>query len=187
MKITVINNRPANGEKVPCVDSTSVAPGETHEMLGRTIEEVPIQMAFSDGNLVIVLAELDASDRAPAVNVMKNPADPGSGVVELAGCGFDILTQTGIAANIDPQMYIGAFDDAACTIPSVDAVMDTITTGTIDSGDGTNLLKVTPDSAGEVALKLTVTAPAVVYLKAWPVGSDYIVDSASLDTVTFIT
>lgn len=185
MKIIVINNNPSGSFPIPCVDGSSCSPGTTKTMLGRSKGDVGYMMSKANGNVVIIRAEIEASDRAPIVCDMKNPADPAGGVVELAGCGFDLETEAGVAANVAPQMYLGAFDDAACTVPSVDGTLSTATTGTIDSGSGTNLVKVTPSAAGIVALKLTVTEPGVIYLKAWPVGSDYVVDSSDTDTVTF--
>jgi len=182
MKITVINN---SSTAVPCVDGTQCEAGATHEMPGRVAADITYMMAFASGNDVIIEVELEAMDRSPIVCTMKKPADPAGGVVELAGVGFDLLTQAGAAANVDPQMYMGAFDDAACTIPSVDAVLDTATSGTIDDGTGTNLIKVTPTAAGVFACKVTVTAPAAVHLKAWPVGSDYAIDNSDSDVVTF--
>lgn len=185
MKITVINNRPSGGVAVPCVDSTQCKPGETHVMAGRDLNEIPGQMTFADGNDVLVFCELEGKDRSPLICDMKNPVDPAGGAVTCAACGFDLEDQGGAAANADPQMYLGAFDDAACTIPSVDGTLDTAATGTIDEGAGTNLLKVTSDAAGEVSVTLTVTAPATVYLKGWPVGSEYTVDSSETDEIIF--
>jgi len=185
MKITVINNNPSGSFPIPCVDGSSCAAGATKVMTGRSKEDVIYMMSKSDGNLVIIRVDIEASDRAPIVCDMKNPADPAADVLELAGCGFDLETESGTAANVAPQMYLGAFDDAACTVPSVDGKLGTATTGTIDSGSGTNLVKVTPSAAGIVALKLTVTGAGVIYLKAWPVGTSYIVDSSDTDTVTF--
>ena len=184
MKITVINNRPSGGSKVACVDGTTVAPGGSHEMIGRTKADVAYQKSVANGNKVIVLAELDGNDRAPIVCEMKNPGDA-SGVATLAGVGFDLLTEAGAAANVNPTMLLGVFDDEGCQTPAVNADLDTATTGAIDSGGGTNLVEVTPDATGEFACSVNNTEDETVYLKAWPKESDYIVDSSSLDSVEF--
>jgi len=185
MQITVINNRAAGGDAVPCVDSTSCEAGETHVMPGRTAREVALQMYHADGNDVIVLTQIEGEDRAPIVCDMKNPADPAGGTFVVAACGFDLETEAGAAANVDPQMYMGVFDDEDCTIPSVDGTLDTAAVGTIDDGAGTNLIKATPSAAGELSVSLTVTGAQDAWMKAWPVGTDYIIDSSETDKVTF--
>jgi len=185
MKITVINNRASGGAAVPCVDGTEVAAGSTHEMLGRDKVEVTYQMAHADGNDVIVLAEIEGGDRAPIVCQMKTPVDPAGGATTCAACGFDLLTEAGAAANVAPNMYLGVFDDAACTTPAVNATLDTAATGTIVSGAGTNLLVVTPDATGEVSVTTTDAEDEVLYLKAWPVGTSYIIDCSSIDSIEF--
>lgn len=184
MKITVINKRPVTGLGVYCVDGTTVIPGAQKEMTGRSKADVIFQLASQDDD-VTVNAEIEGSDRAPIICDMKNPADPGSGVGTAAACGFDLETEAAAAANVAPQMYMGAFDDAACQIPSTTGTLDTAATGTIDSGAGTNLLKVTPDAAGEVSVTLTNSADTTIYMKAWPVGTDYVIDSKETDEVTF--
>lgn len=185
MKITVINKRATGGMPVTCVDSTQCKPGETHEMLGRSQNDYIAQMGLSSGNEIIVRAELDAMDYPPFVNVMKTPADPAGGVYDLAGCGFD-LKELDLAtdANKQPQMWMGIYSDAACTVPSITAHLDTATKGTINSGSGTSLIKVTPDATGEFACTCSDTAARVLYLKAWPVASDYEIDSSRKHTLT---
>jgi len=185
MQITVINNRPTGGLKVPCVDSTSCAPGETHVMANRDVNEVSMQMAYAEENVVLVLCQIEGNDRAPIVCEMKHPADPAGGTGTLAACGFDLETEAAVAANVAPSMYFGAFDDEECTIPAVTATLDTAATGAIDAGAGTNLLTVTPDAAGELSVTLTDSADEIVYMKGWPVGTDYIVDSSQIDEVEF--
>jgi hypothetical protein len=185
MEITVINNQAAGTARVPCVDSTTLGPGETHVMPGRSSAEVSLQMAYANGNDVMVLAQIEGNDRAPLVCAMKKPADPAGGVGTLAACGFDLETEAAAAANVAPQMYLGVFEDAACTIPATTATLDTAATGTIDAGAGTSLLTVTPSAAGVVSVTLTDTADEVVYLKGWPVGTDYIVDSSDVHAPEF--
>lgn len=185
MKITVINKRPSGGEKVYCVDQTTVEPGEQHEMTGRSKEDVIFQMAVQDDD-VSVVAELEGDDRSPLVNQMKSPADPAGGTFTLAAEGFDILDEAGAAFSTTMQMYLGVFDDADCQTPSADGTLDTAATGTIDEGAGTNLLKVTPD-AGVVSVTLTGTGAGEFWLKAWPVDTDYVVDSSDTHKTTFTT
>jgi hypothetical protein len=185
MEITVINNRPAGGTQVYAVDDTTFNPGQTHVMTGRSLTDVAWQMASADGHNVMVLCKIEGADRAPIICDMKNPADPAGGVVLVNGAGFDLKTQAGAAAGVAPQMYMGVFDDAACTIPSVKGSLSTATAGTIDSGTGTHLVKVTPSGTGEVSLRLTVTGVGTYYMKAWPVGTSYVVDASETDSVTF--
>lgn len=183
MKITIINNTTAT--QVVAADQTTVDPGETHVMLGRSVDEAIFQMNIADGNDVMVLVEIEGNDRAPIIAAMKAPADPAGGTFTLAAEGFDLETEAGAAANVAPQMYLGVFDDAELTIPSVDGTLDTAATGTIDDGAGTNLLKVTPAATGEVSVTLTATGAGVFYLKAWPVGTGYIVDASDVHVTTF--
>ena len=184
MKITVVNKRASTGDAVYCVDGTSVAPGASHEMTGRSAAELIYQQGSADDD-VAVLGELEGSDRAPIVCNMKAIADPAGGATTSAGEGFDLETEAGAAANVAPQMYMGAFDDADCTIPAENATLDTASTGTIDSGGGTNLLKVTPDATGEFACTLTDAEDETVYMRAWPVGTDYVVDSSDTTSAEF--
>jgi len=186
MEITVINKRASTGENVACIDGTTVAPGSQHAMSGRSAAELIHQQSIvaSDTD-VAVLCKIEGSDRAPIVCDMKAIADPAADATTSAGEGFDLKTEAGAAANVAPQMYLGAFDDATCQTPAVNATLDTASTGTIDSGAGTNLLKVTPDATGEFACTLTDAEDEVVYLKAWPVGTDYIVDSNDITSAEF--
>jgi len=183
MKITVINKRGSTGDAVMCVDGTTVAPGEQHAMLGRSRTELIFQMNSQD-NDVAVEGMLEGDDRSPLVNAMKAPADPAGGTFVLAGEGFDILDEAGAAFSTTIQMYLGVFDDADCQTPSVDGTLDTAATGTIDEGAGTHLLKITP-AGGVASVTLTGSAAGVFYLKAWPVGTEYIVDGSDTHTTTF--
>lgn len=184
MKITVINKRPSTGENVYCVDGTQVEPGSQHEMLGRTKEDVLFMIGVQD-DYVTILSEIEGNDRAPLICDMKDPGDPASGVATMAGVGFDLETEAAAAANVAPQMYIGVFDDADCQTPAENADLDTATTGTIDSGAGTNLLKVTPSAAGVFACSVNDAEDEIVYIKAWPVDIEYIIDSSDVDSVEF--
>ena len=161
-----------------------LAPGEQKEMSGRSADEAIASIALQAAD-VAVLVELEGSDRAAIVCDMKDPGDVSGGGTTLAACGFDLETQAGAAANVAPQMYLGVFDDATCQTPAENATLDTAATGTIDAGAGTNLLTVTPAATGEVSVTLTDAEDETVYLKAWAVGTDYIVDSSDIDDVTF--
>jgi len=185
MQITVINNRPSTGDKIWLPNGTSVAPGATAVLTGRSRDEAIMLLAYNTPPTVKVLLALDANDRSPLICDMKNPADPAGGANTLAGVGFDLETESGAAANVAPQMWMGVFDDAACTIPAVHGTLNTASAGTINSGAGTNLLKVTPSATGEFACTLTDTTDEKVYLKAWQVGTSYIIDAGDTDDVTF--
>jgi hypothetical protein len=182
MLITIVNNSTAD---VVGPGDRTVAAGASGTFAGRTEAELLYYQGLLLSTTVQVHGTLEDADYPPLVNTMKNPADPAGGVVVLAGVGFDILDIAGAAANVAPQMYLGVFDDLACTIPSVDGTLDTITTGTIDAGDGTNRLTVTPSAAGVVACRVVVTADATVYLKAWMVAAGRVIDTSDVDTVVF--
>ena len=186
MKITVINKRATGGEKVYCIDGTTVAPGAQHEMTGRTKAELIYQMTYVMDDDVAVLGELEGEDRAPLVCDMKAPADPAADTFELAGEGFDLEEEDGTAFSTTMQMYLGVFDDEDCQTPSVDGTLDTAATGTIVSGAGTNLLKITP-AAGVASVTLTATGAGEFWLKAWPVAAStsYVVDASDTHKTTF--
>lgn len=186
MQITVYNNRATGGDRVSCVDGTTVAPGSSHTMVGRSKAEYTFQMtaSLSDAD-VKVLAALEATDRAPIVVAMNAIADPAADATTSAGEGFALQSEAGAAANVAPAMYLGAFDDEDCLIPAVNATLDTASSGTIVSGSGTNLLKVTPTSAGAFACTLTDEEVEVVYLKAWPADASYVVDSSDTTSAEF--
>lgn len=186
MKITVINQRPAGGMPVTCVDSTQCKPGETHVMLGRNEYDFATQMLQALNNEIIVRGQFEAADYPPVKCVMKKPADPAGGVDTVAGEGYDLKEIDGTTdANVAPQMYVGVYSDAACLTASTTGSLATPTKGTIDSGSGTSLIKCTPDATGEFACTLTNTADTTVYLKAWPVGGDYLIDSSDSHSNTF--
>lgn len=186
MQITVINNNPTGGDAVPCPDSTTVKAGESKVMTGRTQEEAQLLITNYQSNTVIIRTALEAVDRAPVVAAMKAALTP-TDVDTIVGVGYQLESQDGTSQSIQPQMYLGCFDDAACEVPAVNAIMDTVAQGTIDEGDGTNLLKVTPSATGEVSVSMDDAVDEVVYVKAWPVTGDYTVDSSGVQTVTFST
>jgi len=184
MKITIVNKRASGGENAYALDGVQVEPGSQHEMTGRDTADVIFEIANVQDDDVAVLSELEGMDRSPIVCDMKAPADPAADTFVLAGEGFDLEDEAGAAVTTSPQMYLGVFDDAACQTPSVDGTLDTAATGTIDAGAGTNLLKITPAS-GVVSVTLTATGAGEFWLKAWPVGGDYIVDSSDVHKTTF--
>jgi hypothetical protein len=185
MKITVINNRPSSGDAVYCVDGVQVAPGSQHEMTGYPASDLLFEIENLQDDDVMVVGEIEGSDRAPLVCDMKDPGDPAGGAAEQTAEGFDLETEAGAAANVAPQMYMGVFDDATCQVPAVNATLDTATTGTINSGAGTNLIKCTPDATGEFACSVLDAEDEKVYMRAWPVGIDYVIDSSEVADVEF--
>jgi hypothetical protein len=185
MKITVINKRSSAGGNVYCIDGTEVAPGAQHEMSGRTAGELVFQSEQVTDDDVSVIGQIEGSDRAPIVCVMNVVADPAGDAAESLGEGFALKTEAGGDANVAPQMYMGVFDDADCQTPAVNATLDTATAGTINSGDATNLIKCTPTAAGAFACSVLDAEDEKVYMKAWPVGTDYVVDSSDTSDVTF--
>lgn len=183
MKVTVINKRASSGLAVQCFDGVQVAPGQSHVMNGVDKATYLYQLGIQDHD-VAVIGELDGSDRSPLICTMNTVANPGAGSDTSAGEGFAILTEAAAAANVAPPMYMGVFDDAACQIPSVHATLNTASAGTIVSGAGTNLLRVTPSATGTFACTVTNHTDEKVYLKAWPADSSYIIDSSSIMDVT---
>jgi len=182
MQITIVNN---STQPVPGPGATTVPAGDTLTLANRTQAEYASLVTSFVSDLVQVHATLEAADLPPINCVMKDPGDPAGGVDTIAGVGFDLKTQDGNDAGDDPQMYLGVFSDAECTTPSTTGTLDTATTGTIDEGAGTNVIKVTPDSTGEFACSLSDTADETVYLKAWAVGTGRAMDTSGVDDVTF--
>jgi len=186
MKITVINKRAAGEMPVSCVDSTQCKPGETRVMLGRNEFDFATQMGVAINNEIIVRGQFEAVDYQPVKCVMKKPADPAGGANTVAAEGYDLKEIDGSTdANVAPQMYMGVYSDVACTVPSATGTLATAAKGTIDSGSGTNLIKCTPDATGEFSVTLTDTVDETVYLKAWPVAGDYLIDSSDSHSNTF--
>ena len=185
MQITVINNRPAGGAIVPLPDSTSVGPGESKVMTGRTQAEAQLLITNYQSEDVIIRTALEAIDRAPIVATMKANVTGSGGATTAVGVGAQLASQDGTSESIQPQMFLGCFDDAACTVPAVNATLDTAAAGTIDEGAGTNLLKITPSATGETSVTITDAEDEVVYIKQWPVDADYTVDSSGTQTATF--
>jgi len=117
---------------------------------------------------------------------MKDPGDAGGGAAPLAGVGFDILDGVGGApAATALAMKLEVFDDALCTVPSVNATLDTAAVGAITAGAGTNSLEVTP-AAGVFSCTLSDAADETVYLKSSILvpGAALIITS-DIDDVTF--
>lgn len=192
MKITITNNRPSGGLNVYAVDGVQVAPGEQHAMVGRTASELIFQMSVMD-DYVSVIGELEGEDRSPLICQMKDVADPAGDATESDQEGFDILDEVGAATTNQSPMYIGVFDDADCSVPSAVATLAAAGTpvGTIQSGSGTNQMKVTPAAAGTFECKVVIPAAATVattyYIKAWPqaTSTSYVIDSSCTESVTF--
>lgn len=193
MKITVINKRPTGGLSVQVLDGTQVAPGAQHEMTGRSAAELIFQMAIADADIAVV-GELEGEDRSPLVCTMKTVADPAGDAVESDQEGFDILDEAGSATTNQSPMYIGIFDDEDCQTPSVIGTLEAAGTpvGTIQSGEETNLMAVTPAATGDFECKAVIPAAVVgddvtYYIKAWPqpTSTSYVIDSSSVTSVTF--
>lgn len=184
MQIKVINN---SSSPVAMPGYQTCAAGATVTVTGRTRDELEqLQQAYSASN-VIIEGTLEAADKILLVCDMKAPADPGSGVGTLAGVGFDLVDEQGAAFADQSKMYIGVFDDAALTTPSVNGTLDTAAAGTIDAGAGTNLLEVTPSAAGIVSLTLTQSDDIQCWVKAWPKPTvTRAIDCSDVHAPTFI-
>jgi len=184
MKITVINN---GTTEIPLPSYTNAPAGATTVITERTVAELKGLVAnYANGNTVIITGEIEALDIPPIRCNMKTPADATGGATTIAACGFDLEDEFGNAMPVESEMYLGAFDDAACTTPAVNATLDTAAQGTIDAGAGTNLLEVTASATGEVSVTMTDTEDEVVYLKAWPKTSvARPIDCSGYDTVEF--
>jgi len=182
MKLTIVNNGTV---PAPAPGSATVAPGSSLTMTSRTLDEAQQMIENHVSDLVKVFVELEDADYPPLKCVKKAPADPAANAVTLAACGFDIEDLYGSAYSTDVAMYLGAFDDAACTVPSTTATLGTAATGTIDEGEDTNAIKVTP-AGGVLSVTLTIPAAAdqVVYLKAWA-ATGRPMDTSDVHTATF--
>lgn len=184
MQITIVNN---SSDPIPAPGAVTVPAGGTLTLEHRTVDEYQALIDRYVADDVQVHVELETDDLPPLQCVMKNPADPAADATTVAGVGFDVKDLYGNAFSSTAKMYLGAFDDAACTIPSTTATLGTATTGTVVSGEDTNVLEVTP--AGGVfacSLDIPLAADQVVYLKAWAHGSNNRTqDTHGTDTVTF--
>jgi hypothetical protein len=181
MKITIVNR---SSSQVQGAGMVSVAAGGTLVQTGRTQAEYAQLVANADSD-VQIHGELEAADYSPIKAVMKTPADPGSGVATIVGVGFDLKSLDGVAVSVQPKFWIGVFADAAGETLITTADFDTATAGTFDSGENTNLAKVTPSATGEFACSLTDTADETVYIRVWPVSEQRFIDTSGYDTVTF--
>lgn len=184
MKITIVNN---SSSPVPAPGEVSVPAGGSLVLSDRTLEEYQSAVERFAADNVEVCCELEVGDLPPLQCVMKNPADPAADATTLAGVGFDMLDLYGAAFSTTDKMYLGVFDDAACTIPSTTATLGTATTGTIESGENTNVVEVSP-AGGVFACSVDIPSAAaqVVYLKAWAHADNArAMDTHGTDTVTF--
>lgn len=183
MKVTIVNR---STDPVPGPGATSIAAGGLLMLENRLQSEVASLISTYVSDLVQVHVEFEAADLTPLISKIKTPSDPAADATTLAACGFDIEDLYGNAFSTTDKMYLGAFDDAACTIPSTTATLDTAATGTINAGAGTNTLEVTPD-AGVLSVTLTIPSAAdqVVYLKAWVYSSERALDTSEVHTATF--
>jgi len=184
MKITIVNN---GSVPVAAPGEVSVAVGGSIELASRTIAEYMQMVEQYSSDDVIVSNELESADLPPLHCVMKSPADPAADAATVLACGFDILDMYGSAFSTTIKMYLGIFDDAACTVPSTTATLGTAATGTINSGTGTNAINVSP-AAGVVSVTATISVAAdqTVYLKAWADPTNLRpMDTSDIDSVDF--
>lgn len=184
MQITIVNN---SSEPVAAPGAVTVDAGDSLTLSGRTVSEYQGLIERYVADDVQVHVALESFDLPPLACTMKDPGDPGASVTTMAGVGFDIEDLYGAAFSTTDKMYLGVFDDADCTTPSADATLDTATTGTIESGAGTNVIKVTP-AGGVFACSVDIPGAAnqVVYLKAWAEsGTTRAMGTNGTDSVTF--
>ena len=182
MQLTIVNN---SSVPVPAPGAATVAAGESLTMSARTQAEAEQMIENYASDEVQITVTLEDSDYPPLKCAKKTPADPAADATDLAAVGFDINDLYGNAYSTDVAMYFGVFDDAACTTPSTTATLDTAATGTIDEGDGTNTLKVTPAGGVlSVTVSIPVAADQVVYLKAWAANARPM-DTSDVHTATF--
>lgn len=186
MQITIVNN---SSDPVAAPGAVTVPAGASLVLASRTVDEYIGLIERYVSDLVTVTASLETADLPPLQCAMKTPADPAADATDVVACGFDMTDMYGTAFSTTDKMYFGVFDDAACSVPSVDATLDTAATGTIDAGDGTNVLEVTP--AGGV-LSVTCSIPAAaaqtVYFKAWAhTDNPRPMDTSGTDAVDFTT
>lgn len=183
MKITIINN---SSDPVTGVGYTTVAAGETKEYSNRTTLEFDIFRGLLSTSDVLVLGEIEGADKSPIICDLKDPGDPAGGAAVQSGEGFDLLTEAGAAANVQPEMYMGLFDDEDCTVPAENATLTNAATGTFVSGVDTNLAVVQPAATGEFSCDIADTEDEKVYIRAWPkADAAFVVDCHEIGDVTF--
>jgi hypothetical protein len=184
MQITIVNN---SSQPVAAPGAVTVPPTGTVTLAARTVAEYIGLIERYVSDLVTVTATLETADLPPIQCTLKAPADPVIDATDVLACGFDMEDLVGTAFSTTGKMYFGVFDDAACTIPSVDATLDTAATGTIDAGAGTNVLEVTP-AAGVLSVTCSIPAAAdqTVYFKAWAhTDNPRVMDTSGIDSVDF--
>lgn len=183
MKITIINN---GSTAVHGVGYVNVQPGETKVFENRTNLELDIARSQIASEEVLVIGEREGVDKSPIVCELKDPGNPGAGVADSANEGFDLLTEAGAAANVDPELYMALFDDEACTQLAATATLHTATTGSFVSGEHSNNAVVEPAATGEFDCTITNTGLGTVYIRVWPTqDAQYLVDCHELGDVTF--
>lgn len=183
MKIKIINN---SDSIVTGPGYTYVDPGETKTYTGRTALEFDIIRSEISASDVLVLAEREGSDKSPVICTLKDPGDPAGGAALQTGEGFDLYTEAGADANVQPEMYFAVFDDADCTEPADTATVTNAATGTIESGVDTNVAVVKPDATGEFSCTIADTADEKVYIRTWPVADQqFVIECNGIGDVTF--
>lgn len=182
MKATVINNS-QNAVALP--GAVVAQPGTAKTVTGLTLLQAA-QLTAQSSKLVQVQISLDPADKPAVIATMATPANPGSGVTVLAGEGFTLKDSSGTTVAIAEPVGLGVYDDAACTIPSADAYIDTATAGTITAGSGTNAIEATT-AAGVLTVSVHKPAPGTVYVKPFTrSNATRVLDASDQRTTIFI-
>lgn len=170
MKITLVNK---GKTPVAVIGQIAVQPGGSHTMTGLSKVEAA-QVMLAGNKEFLVQTEPDPGDKVMYQAVMQTPADPGAGATVLAAIGFDVVDELAAPVLAAVKAGLAVYDDAACTIPSTTAYIDTPTAGTIEKGSGTNACEVTTEAVGgtfRASVHIPVAAAKVVYLKAFAIST----------------
>jgi hypothetical protein len=182
MKVTVTNSSQV-GADISSI-SLFLKPGTKKVAYGCSLAQAADAQRHASA-LVRVEVEQDPSDRPIAFTTMAATADPAALATTSAAQGFTLKDSASATISIAEPVGLAVYDDAACTILSTTATLNTASVGTITSGAGTNKVEMVT-AAGQVALTVTKTTVGAVYLKAYSLaGATRILDSSGTHKITF--
>lgn len=157
------------------------------EQISQSLELAALR---DDGILDLVFErDAEASDIGAAVLLavlMDSPDQPDAGDDDLS-VGFQVIDQSGASVLKSSVLEFAVFDDEDFTIPSVNAVLQTATEGTIVAGEGTAALKIRTSGDGKFTCTLTDSQDETVYLACMSTFGGPLIDCQDFDSVTFST
>jgi hypothetical protein len=118
------------------------------------------------------------------VSAIVDAADvTGGGTTQTVGLQLKDASGNPVAQEITLEFAV--FNDAELSIPAINAILSTATSGVIVAGDGTAALKIKTDAMGLFECTLTDAVDETVYLGCSMTFGSPMVDCQSNDSVTF--